>query len=131
MQRQPQSPLRRSWHGRGKAAGGPTMRDDLDALLVQRFRQIDAAAQEAEELERRLIGAGVDPEVAGRAADKAFHNGPLCLAKTRKGTPCLCLGDGRGGRCKLHGGMSTGPKTEEGKRRALAALRRYRLTTKR
>jgi hypothetical protein len=102
---------------------------DLDALLIQRFRQIDAAAREAEELQRRLIAAGVDPEVAGRAADKAFHH-PLCLAKTRKGTPCLCLGDGRGGRCKLHGGMSTGPKTAEGKRRALEALRRYRLDQK-
>ncbi|MGC9162995.1 MAG: HGGxSTG domain-containing protein [Thiomonas sp.] len=40
------------------------------------------------------------------------------------------MGDGRGGRCKLHGGMSTGPKTETGKRRALEALKRYRLDQK-
>ncbi len=46
----------------------------------------------------------------------------LCKAKTRKGTPCLALGDGRGGRCKNHGGQSTGPTTTSGKARASAAL---------
>lgn len=30
------------------------------------------------------------------------------------------------GRCKLHGGLSTGPKTADGKARALANLRQYR-----
>ena len=30
------------------------------------------------------------------------------------------------GRCKLHGGMSTGPKTAEGKARALANLKQNR-----
>ena len=29
------------------------------------------------------------------------------------------------GRCRNHGGMSTGPKTEEGKSRALANLKQY------
>jgi hypothetical protein len=29
----------------------------------------------------------------------------------------LLAGNGRGGRCKLHGGMSTGPKTEQGRER--------------
>lgn len=94
--------------------------------LCERLRQIQKAGQEADELEARLIAAGVDVDVAARAADKAFRAGPLCLAKTRKGTPCLCLGDGRGSRCHLHGGASTGPRTNEGKRRALAALERYR-----
>ena len=30
------------------------------------------------------------------------------------------------GRCKNHGGMSTGPKTQEGKARALANLKQFR-----
>ncbi len=30
------------------------------------------------------------------------------------------------GRCRNHGGLSTGPKTEEGKERALANLKQYR-----
>jgi len=41
-----------------------------------------------------------------------------CGARTRKGTPCKRLDIYDNGRCHLHGGLSTGPKTEEGKRRA-------------
>ena len=39
-----------------------------------------------------------------------------CGARTRKGTPCKLTSLFRSGRCKFHGGMSTGPKTKEGKR---------------
>lgn len=41
-----------------------------------------------------------------------------CGAKTRAGTPCRMKALYRNGRCKLHGGLSTGPKSEEGKARA-------------
>ena len=41
-----------------------------------------------------------------------------CGARTRKGTPCRRVDIYNGGRCRLHGGFSTGPKTEEGKRRS-------------
>jgi hypothetical protein len=44
--------------------------------------------------------------------------GDTCGAKTRSGTPCKRLDLLRGGRCRLHGGLSTGPKTIEGKRRS-------------
>ena len=48
-----------------------------------------------------------------------------CGALARStGKPCMAKGTGRGGRCKLHGGASTGPRTPEGKARALANLRR-------
>lgn len=46
---------------------------------------------------------------------------PRCGAKTRKGDPCaapaVCDGAGRpvNGRCRRHGGLSTGPRTEEGR----------------
>ncbi|HIF9109856.1 TPA: HGGxSTG domain-containing protein [Photobacterium damselae] len=40
---------------------------------------------------------------------------PLCNAKTRQGTLCKRRGNLRNGRCKLHGGNSTGAKTEKGK----------------
>lgn len=96
----------------------------LDALEANR-RAITAKAQ----LTRFLIERGVDPERAEKAAAKAERNGyGLCLAKTRKGTPCIALGDGHGGRCKFHGGRSTGPRTPEGKRRSLEALARGRKT---
>jgi hypothetical protein len=41
-----------------------------------------------------------------------------CGAKTRAGTPCKLTSIYANGRCKLHGGMSTGPTSAEGKARA-------------
>lgn len=56
-----------------------------------------------------------------------------CNAKTRKGTPCQAppVRDKikkiyKNGRCKLHGGLSTGPRTEQG-RMAIANSNRTRL----
>jgi hypothetical protein len=43
--------------------------------------------------------------------------GQRCGAKTRKGTPCQRPARLPVGRCKLHGGASTGPRTEEGRAR--------------
>lgn len=52
---------------------------------------------------------------------------PKCEARTRKGTPCQCKAM-LNGRCKFHGGMSTGPRTPEGRERIRQAqLRRWRL----
>lgn len=45
-------------------------------------------------------------------------HGLTCGARTRKGTPCKRTDLYASGRCKFHGGMSTGPTTEEGKRRS-------------
>lgn len=46
-----------------------------------------------------------------------------CGAHARTtGQPCKAKMLLRGGRCKFHGGMSTGPKTREGQKRALDAL---------
>ena len=41
-----------------------------------------------------------------------------CGAKTRAGTPCKQITLYWSGRCKFHGGLSTGPKTEVGKAKA-------------
>ena len=40
--------------------------------------------------------------------------GQRCGAKTRKGKPCETAVKHHGGRCRLHGGASTGPRTKEG-----------------
>jgi hypothetical protein len=51
--------------------------------------------------------------------------GMVCGARgRRKGTPCQCKEVECNGRCKWHGGLSTGPRTPEGKSRSLANLRR-------
>ena len=47
--------------------------------------------------------------------------GQRCGAKTRRGTACQKPPLNGKIRCRLHGGLSTGPKTAEGKARILAA----------
>ena len=52
--------------------------------------------------------------------EAAFTN-PFCVAKTRSGKPCEKFPLVNKRRCRLHGGLSTGPKTVEGKERIAAA----------
>lgn len=49
-----------------------------------------------------------------------FSKAPRCGAKTRSGTPCQAPAM-KNGRCRLHGGKSTGPKTPEGLERSRKA----------
>ena len=50
----------------------------------------------------------------------------ICGALTRRGTLCECKKLYKNGRCKFHGGLSTGPKTAEGKARAAMNLEKAR-----
>lgn len=47
-----------------------------------------------------------------------------CGAKTRRGTACKRRDLGVGGRCRLHGGLSTGPRTRAGKKRSAMNAKR-------
>jgi hypothetical protein len=49
---------------------------------------------------------------------------PACGAKNRSGSPCRVAPVPGKRRCRFHGGLSTGPKTVEGKLRIAAAQRR-------
>lgn len=55
-----------------------------------------------------------------------------CGAKTRTGTPCqrYALKSVSNGRCRLHGGLSTGAKTEAGKQRQIASRLKHGYYTK-
>jgi hypothetical protein len=48
------------------------------------------------------------------------QDAPRCGAKTRKGSPCMGPAM-RNGRCRMHGGKSTGPRTPEGVERCRMA----------
>jgi hypothetical protein len=48
-----------------------------------------------------------------------------CGAQTRKGTPCMAPAL-TNGRCRMHGGLSTGPTSIEGRRRIAEAARKRR-----
>ena len=51
---------------------------------------------------------------------KPFHAAPGCRARTRAGHPCRSPAM-RNGRCRMHGGASTGPRTAEGLERCRLA----------
>jgi len=74
----------------------------------------------------RVVVSNVIETMAGRPRTRyARLNGLICGAKTRRGTPCQCKALLRGGKCKFHGGMSTGAKTPQGKARQLAGFYRW------
>ena len=56
--------------------------------------------------------------------------GQRCEAQTRKGTPCQRPARLPVGRCRLHGGASTGPRTEEGRARLTEAKIKHGKFTK-
>lgn len=68
-------------------------------------------------LKRKLIASGLlEHEVFEYMPSfpNEFHY-LRCGAKTRAGTPCKMKSIYSNTRCKLHGGLSTGAKTKEGK----------------
>ena len=48
--------------------------------------------------------------------------GERCGAKTRMGTPCQRPANKKNGRCRLHSGASSGPRTEVGRAKISAAI---------
>ena len=56
--------------------------------------------------------------------------GKRCLAKTRRGTACQRAAYKHNGRCALHGGRSTGPKTQRGLQRISEANLKHGRQTK-
>lgn len=71
--------------------------------------------------ETELLRARVFP-----ASEHYPGDGMKCGAITRGGSLCRNVPVFGKCRCRMHGGASTGPKTPEGKSRALAALARGR-----
>lgn len=57
----------------------------------------------------------------------AYLRGLTCGAIKKNGKPCGSTALGTSGRCKFHGGASTGPRTDEGRARALENLKLGRL----
>ena len=72
-----------------------------------------------------LLGDELEPTPGstrrGVPADYAGDDERLCNAKTRSGRPCRAQAL-LSGRCRWHGGLSTGPKTPEGRARSALNL---------
>ena len=103
--------MKASWAERkaqaGKRGGSDTAPDELDVLDAPNVRAQARAS-------RALTAANV----------QAARDQRLCMAKTRKGTPCIRRVVPGKDRCPSHGGKSTGPKTAAGKARIAAAQRK-------
>ena len=56
--------------------------------------------------------------------------GKRCIAKTRRGTECQRAAYKHNGRCRLHGGLSTGARTPEGLQRISEANIKHGRQTK-
>ena len=63
------------------------------------------------------------PRLPPRPANPIPSN-EICGARTKRGTICQSRTLYRSGRCKNHGGMSTGPKSAEGKARVAQNARK-------
>ena len=97
----------RAWHQLAR-----TLPDDEKRKL---FRQWWAAAAKAE-AEGRIVW-DCPP----------YLRGLTCGANKRDGQPCRSTTLCANGRCKFHGGRSTGPRTPEGRAKALENLKLGRL----
>ncbi len=58
------------------------------------------------------------------------YPGPRCEAQTRRGTPCQSPAYKHNHRCRLHGGLATGPRTEAGLARLTASKIKHGKFTK-
>ena len=73
-----------------------------------------------------LLGDELDlqPGDTKRGIPAGFTHPALCGAKTKVGHPCRAMKVAGRKRCKWHGGLSTGPRTAEGKARCARNLSR-------
>ena len=93
---------------RGYFYGTPELRKKLKNYYIA-----------SEQSHNRWIESGYSHKERTLARYPEECRGMLCGAKTRSGKPCK--NDGAtyaNGRCKFHGGMSTGPQTPKGKRQS-------------
>ena len=80
------------------------------------------AAKAARAAKRDAVKLARERATEERARVRELRDKP-CGARTRTGQPCRRKGLGKGGRCPNHGGMSTGPRTPEGRARLAALLK--------
>lgn len=92
----------------------------VSVMLDRSARVIDVLTT-FERYRAELFAARVKRANGGIHPDEKWRR---CGAKTRAGSACSSRPVWGRRRCRMHGGSSTGPKTAEGRARALANLRR-------
>ncbi len=89
-----------------------SLTDDQKRVLWRCHHEAHARAFEA------WVAAGYEPLWPAMPEFPEVCRGLACGAKTRTGTRCKLTSIFLNGRCKLHGGLSTGPTTKRGKARS-------------
>ena len=94
--------------------------DKQDALLPDDEKRVHF---------RRWVARANEAEAAGRYVPSfpRYLRGLTCGAIRKNGKACGMTTLGANGRCKFHGGASTGPRTPEGRERALENLKLGRM----
>jgi transcriptional regulator with XRE-family HTH domain len=76
-------------------------------------------------IQKGNISKTMQPKNGFKNQNKTTEPAPMrCGAITRKGSPCKAKAVSSRHRCKIHGGLSTGPKTPEGRSKVSAAQSR-------
>jgi hypothetical protein len=104
------------------------------AAIYDRQREMEERAALATDDEKRILfrkwtERANEAETAGHYVPRfpPYLRGLTCGAIKKNGKPCRMTTLGANGRCKFHGGASTGPRTPEGRARALENLKLGRL----
>lgn len=95
---------------------------DLSGELGDQYARARHGVLDAE-LEMALLREFA-PSMPHKLAQRLVAPRARCKARTRIGTHCKALSVPGRRRCKLHGGLSTGPKTAEGRKRIAEAQQR-------
>lgn len=94
--------------------------------LADKYPEARAALNDLNTKGRNLInGDELDPLPGDtkRGIPPGFTHPGLCGAKTKAGHPCRAMKVPGRKRCRWHGGLSTGPRTAEGKAKCARNLR--------
>jgi hypothetical protein len=94
---------------------------------VKQLIEAELAGRRLSRSRRRAMRAQLYIDLADEIAAEREHRPTKrerarCGARTRQGRPCQATALDCG-RCRLHGGLSSGPKTAEGKAKIAAAQR--------
>lgn len=101
---------------------------EYDRVKAQRLQILEAAREDEESRFEFFCDHGYAPPAIFPDYPEfpAECEGMTCGAKTKStGEPCKSTQIFRNGRCKFHGGPSTGPKSAEGKLTALENLKQF------
>ncbi len=99
--------------------------DEIERIIARYEARVSARKAEREARRRAWRHRrGQARERSLEHIDPRLQLRPVCGATTRSGTPCRRKAVPGKVRCPNHGGMSTGPKTAEGRKRIAEAQRR-------